>query len=255
MTLTENTFRHWLTTGDVPGMDEIGMYSHHHPKYRDDCGSLDAVRSKLMQAASDWNLRSRIVKNYSFAIPCAEALDAIASLSPILEVGAGTGFWSQLLAKRGADVVAADVCLGGYGITHGIHFPIEKMEAVDAVRRWPDRNVLMVWPCYNKPWAHQAALAMLPGRSLALVSEGCGGCVADDDLFNCLTEQFDEVTTVDMPVWYGINDRLTIDLKRGPASSSRQIDEAHRQPAQAKVPDNWSTGPDDFWYFSHSVDS
>ena len=47
--------------------------------------------------------------SFAFAVPNDAALDALASLSPLLEVGAGTGYWAALLRRRGADVVATDV--------------------------------------------------------------------------------------------------------------------------------------------------
>jgi hypothetical protein len=43
-----------------------------------------------------------------FVGPNQPALDSIAALSPIIEVGAGTGYWAALLRHAGADVVAYD---------------------------------------------------------------------------------------------------------------------------------------------------
>ena len=36
-------------------------------------------------------------------------LDVIAEHSPIVELGAGTGYWAAMLARRGADVIAYDI--------------------------------------------------------------------------------------------------------------------------------------------------
>ncbi|OQS04138.1 hypothetical protein THRCLA_20960 [Thraustotheca clavata] len=54
------------------------------------------------------NVREWSDKLYSRAIPNHEALKAIAEYSPIIEIGAGLGYWSSLLAKLKADVVAFD---------------------------------------------------------------------------------------------------------------------------------------------------
>lgn len=43
-----------------------------------------------------------------FAVPSQEALDVIAALGPIIEVGAGTGYWAALLQHAGADIIAYD---------------------------------------------------------------------------------------------------------------------------------------------------
>ena len=44
----------------------------------------------------------------SFAIPTEAALEAIAEHAPLIECGAGTGYWSALLQQRGIDVIAYD---------------------------------------------------------------------------------------------------------------------------------------------------
>ena len=44
----------------------------------------------------------------SFAIPNEPALAAIAAHAPLVEVGAGTGYWSAVLQHRGVDCVAYD---------------------------------------------------------------------------------------------------------------------------------------------------
>lgn len=44
----------------------------------------------------------------SFGIPSEEALEAIAACAPLVEVGAGTGYWSAVLQQRGVDIVAFD---------------------------------------------------------------------------------------------------------------------------------------------------
>ena len=43
-----------------------------------------------------------------FAVPNEAALDCIARYAPIVEVGAGSGYWAALLRQRGVDVVAYD---------------------------------------------------------------------------------------------------------------------------------------------------
>jgi hypothetical protein len=46
---------------------------------------------------------------FSFSVPNHEALDAIAAVGPIVEVGCGTGYWASLLRARGVDVLAFDL--------------------------------------------------------------------------------------------------------------------------------------------------
>ena len=44
----------------------------------------------------------------SFAMPNDTALAAIGACAPLIECGAGTGYWSSLLQSRGVDVLAYD---------------------------------------------------------------------------------------------------------------------------------------------------
>lgn len=159
---------------------------------------------------------------YSFAVPSDEALDLIASYGPVVEVGAGTGYWARLLRDRGCDVLAYDLLgsafnrwfpSGQYG---GVERGGTRMAEVHA-----DRTLLMVWP----PMSEMAANALRyyergGGRRLVYVGEGYGGCTADDDFFElvhggcwnvCLHKPtWRLVRTVEIPQWDGIHDALFV---------------------------------------------
>ena len=45
---------------------------------------------------------------FAFGVPSEEICEAIAAHTPIVELGAGTGYWAAMLARRGADVPAFD---------------------------------------------------------------------------------------------------------------------------------------------------
>ena len=47
-------------------------------------------------------------QSVSFAIPNEVAIAAIAAHAPLVEVGAGTGYWSAVLQRRGVDILAFD---------------------------------------------------------------------------------------------------------------------------------------------------
>lgn len=50
---------------------------------------------------------------YAYAAPNAAALEALLAQSPLLELGAGTGYWARLLRGAGADVLALDIAPPG----------------------------------------------------------------------------------------------------------------------------------------------
>ncbi len=201
----------WLRTGQAPPAAELraaGLDRWRLPQH----GGIDA-RWQLQMA------RDVFVRLYGFSVPCAEAVEAIKAIGqPVLEVGAGTGYWSALLAAAGLDVVATDAAepgaINGYRFTTGRCHQVLQHTARDALLAYPRRTVLCSWPCYREPWLSQAIRIMRPGQHLVLIGEGAGGCTGTECLFHQLAADFDEVAHVAIPQWPGLNDRLTVHRKR-----------------------------------------
>lgn len=199
--ITRHDFNRWIRTGNVPRRVDFG------PAFQDDWRYLPEMDHWTRLYRS----RDTAIREFGFALPCREAVKALKKLSPIVEVGAGSGAWSRLLASSGVDVVATDQGFEtGYWFRSGKHFPVARIEASDAIRRYPRRNVLMIWPCYGAEWSANAVRLIRPGQSLALISEGPGGCVGSDSLFDHLDTHFRHIETVRIPCWQGIHDRLEI---------------------------------------------
>lgn len=165
----------------------------------------------------DYMARQEAVKRYSFAVPCLEAVRAVAELSPLVEVGAGSGYWAGILKRAGADVVATDVGKqSGYSRLWSSE-SVLCMDALEAVRTYPDRNVFVCWPSRDEDWAAEMAEAVLPGRSLAYIGEGRGGCTANGRFFDVIGRKFEDGRQVGIPQWDGIHDFLGIFRRRGRA--------------------------------------
>lgn len=63
--------------------------------------------------ANTYMARRVLSERFAWAVPTDEAILAIAELGPIVEIGAGTGYWAWLLEQAGAEVLAFDAELGG----------------------------------------------------------------------------------------------------------------------------------------------
>jgi hypothetical protein len=48
---------------------------------------------------------------YAFGVPGNYALDCLARYGPLVEIGAGTGYWARCLRERGVDIVASRTLL------------------------------------------------------------------------------------------------------------------------------------------------
>src|SRR5579859_3595728 len=186
----------WVTSGRFPDAAAIRGFG-----FRED--SQD--RPQDMRRA-----RGAFTRRWGFSIPCAEAVAGLVRLSPLVEVGAGTGYWSCAVKAAGGDVVATDLHPAGgsqYAFGPARWTQIEALGAVEAVRAYPDRNVFCSWPSEQEGWMAEAARAMRPGRCLALIGYDRGGVTGDEALFDLLDEGFEPAGQFAIPQFPGKRDR------------------------------------------------
>ena len=95
--------------------------------------------------------RLQLAQRYAYVLPEPHLLEVIARYSPLVEVGAGTGYWSYLLRQRGADVITYDYAPLGGEKSNRYHYDLwpwtEVLEGDAKVAlRHPDRALLVCWP-------------------------------------------------------------------------------------------------------------
>jgi hypothetical protein len=98
---------------------------------------------------ADERLAHAIAGRLACALPSAEALDYLRGQlrAPLLIVAAGIGFWAHCLHHvHGIDVLATDL----FAPEHNPRFrrpgwyPVQPMDALEALRRYPDHDMLGV---------------------------------------------------------------------------------------------------------------
>jgi SAM-dependent methyltransferase len=160
--------------------------------------------------------REENARRYAWAVPTDEALAAVARRSPLVEVGAGTGYWAALLARLGVDVVAYDAApppaANHWHAGASCWFPVEQ-GGPEKVDLHPDRALFLCWPPYDDPMAADA-LRRYAGQTVIFVGEGGGGCTADEAFHDQLERDFAEVERVALPQWEGIHDCLSILVRK-----------------------------------------
>lgn len=160
--------------------------------------------------------REELRSRYAFAIPSPEAIALINGYGPIVEIGAGTGYWAKVLSDHGGDVLAFDLL----GLAWEQWFPHGQVEGVVVGRGGSEkavehaqRTLLLVWPPYDEAMAHDVLRQYegAGGRRLVYVGEGPGGCTADDDFFAAIGNgTWKEAATLAIPQWTGIYDNLWV---------------------------------------------
>lgn len=160
--------------------------------------------------------RSALVERYAWAIPNDAALDAIAALSPIVDLGAGGGYWTLLLRARGARVAPFDTqpypLLNGHVARAWV--PVSRGGPARALKAGRERwTLLLCWPPFWTDFADRA-LERHRGAHVAYIGEGVGGCTATDRFHELLEERYELVDEVAIPHWYLTNDYLSIWRRR-----------------------------------------
>jgi len=160
------------------------------------------------------SIRNEHISQFGFAVLTEEIIEAIRGIGNFLEVGCGTGYWSYELNRAGIDVIATDPYPPGENYEGKYQFArswtsIEKIMAKDAIKKYPERNLLTVWHDYAADWTGEMLLKF-QGQYIVYVGEGSGGCTGSDAMHEILDSQFDIVQELDIPQFLGLNDRLFI---------------------------------------------
>lgn len=164
-----------------------------------------------MSTGGPFRQRQKLVHKYSWAIPCDEALDEIAKYSPIIEIGAGTGYWASLLKAKGARVSAFDINppIFSENEWHGETRSCFTDVVTGSVENINGDTLFLCWPPYGGRLAYDCLLKS-QSRIVIYIGEGRGGCTADDDFYDHLDANFELIKEIDIPQFEGLHDYLTV---------------------------------------------
>jgi hypothetical protein len=164
---------------------------------------------KRIQWPKHLDERPRLVQTYSWALPTDEALDVVARYQPIVEMGAGSGYWAHLMRERGIDVIAYD----RERPHDDNYFARHLWTRIDpgrpsALRAHPDRTLFLCWPPNNSPMATNC-LKQWSGRHLIHVGEWRIS-TGSKGFYDRLEAGFQLVEKLSIPQWEGMYDMLTV---------------------------------------------
>ena len=182
----------------------------------------EIARIRLDDESERWTVRQDLVRKYAWAIPTREALFAIVEtcshfrVSDIVSVGAGTGFWEQLISQmwRGSvfayDIAPPSSTADENDYKHTTqYYPVGKGGSEVAGWHGGGSALFLSWPPYDTEMA-ETALACFPGSVVIYIGEGWGGCTGNNAFHDALEKDWKCVSRVQIPRWEGINDSLSI---------------------------------------------
>jgi hypothetical protein len=157
-----------------------------------------------------YKMTEQFIFECSFAIPNKKAIDIITKYSPLIEIGAGTGFWSSLIAKNGGDIIAFDN--NEEDRWKNKHFTITLGDE-NKITEYPERILFLCWPPY---WNDMAinSVKMYKGEFIIYIGESYGGCTATDEFFDYIHAYFEQIDGCSIPQRRGIHDSLSVWKRR-----------------------------------------
>jgi len=144
---------------------------------------LLAAPRELWAAINLEERRRELASLFSWGVPNERALQTLAAHAPLVECGAGMGYWSALLRARGVDVVAYDAAPPGKSSNEYHRFAREAWTTVEAeesrvaARRHGERTLFLCWPPFDDDASSYAVVRAYRGDKLVFVGEGATGSV------------------------------------------------------------------------------
>lgn len=142
--------------------------------------------SRDLNAFSKESLEVR--REYGWSIPSQAAVERLASLGPLLEIGGGTGYWASLIREAGGDIKCfnsgewrddlSTMPQGEHlqcGVGHEARFGEVLAGGPEQIALHPDRALVLMWPDYLGQGAFGLeCLEAFEGETLLLVGEWQG---------------------------------------------------------------------------------
>ena len=129
-------------------LPEVSLYSRPGLMADDDF----VERLPLAEASPDPEAaRLALAQRFSYVVPDRTSLDMLHALGPLIELGAGTGYWAAKLRALGTDILAFDQAPPDGDTLNRYHAPTATWSEVHrgdqrALAEHPDRALFLCWP-------------------------------------------------------------------------------------------------------------
>ncbi len=187
-------------------------------QYNEHVNAIQYLENQLKNLESYFILDHLLPQSraYSWAIPNDQAIETISKYGPIIEIGAGSGFWAKLLAEQGVDIVAYDN--GSYDRIADLKYTKKwfdvKLGDETAVLQNSGRTLMLCWPPTRSEYASKA-LSLYEGEFVIYVGERRNGTATGTPaLFDALDRDFEILEAVSIPTWPGYTDQVFVYIRK-----------------------------------------
>jgi hypothetical protein len=159
--------------------------------------------------------RRELASLFSWAIPTDAALELLSKYAPLVECGAGMGYWLALLRARGVDVIGYDRSRpGGKNAYHrSARRPwtaVQRLSSVKAARRHRERSLVLCWPPYDDDAASYQALRAYRGDVVIHIGERGEGATGSVRFHSELALNWTLAEELELPHWPRLQDRVMV---------------------------------------------
>ncbi len=168
----------------------------------DDCYFLGLPSKRRMDGVLQWG----------YAVPSAWAIKQLKKYGPFVEIGAGLGYWAQLLAEEGIEVRCYDNFSFNSEVWHaGMHHHKIRRGCPKTLKSVnPKYTLLLIWPYFKNCQMAVDSLKYYRGDTVVYVGEAKGGCTGGSAFHNRLRRDWDLVSEITIPKWEGMNDKIYV---------------------------------------------
>ena len=177
-------------------------------QFIDEIGYADTDTS-IRSSGRRFEMRMDFIHTFGFVFLTTEMVERMKEFGDMLEVGAGSGYVASELQDAGVNIIPTNPNQFDYSENWQNEWTeIERLDAVSAIEKYPDRTVLISWPCYRSDWSTDV-LNAVENQTVIYIGENRGGCTATDSFFDIMDDEFD-VEVVGIPSLEGVYDNMYI---------------------------------------------
>ena len=193
-------------------MRHLHMQKLAHPKLPPTTAETWLSNTCQHHPHDDSKQRDYFIDQYGYAILNRPTIELLRDYSPILEIGAGTGYWAYELQKHGVRTVPTDPHPEQLWPTCEPWTHIYRLNGTAAITRFPTCNLLLSWP-ETEPWAAKV-VKRFKGNFLIYIGEPKAGSTGADEMFEAIQADYSVHLHHTIPTFSESQDSLTIYRRR-----------------------------------------